>query len=201
MRRHRCNGGRSAVPLAIVLGSALADGAAAGPLYKCTDGQGAVSYQQTACHGAADGGALRLPERPPVQDQSQGDDHWSVTGQLRRMRSNAAEAAPDARAGKGPATDARAPPRPRRVEILNAIRRHRVIPGMTPDEVDAALGPPTRSKRDSGGLRTWSYRGVDRDGRRHSLTVRFRDGRVIGASGSAVRTPEPFDPDQGRWLE
>lgn len=196
-----------AMPLAVAL-----SGSVQAELYKCTDALGGVSYQQTACTGDTRSDSMRLPETTPGTTSSgarsrsaaagsaSATEHWSVEQQLERMQKASGG---DARKPAKPASKRRdqPPPRPRRVRILNAIRRHQVIPGMTPDEVDAALGPPTTTKHDGDGVRSWSYRGVDAEGKRRSQTVYFRDGRVTGLSLSGSRAADRFDPDQDRWLQ
>jgi hypothetical protein len=199
---------RCVVSAARALSVALSASAQA-ELFKCTDPLGGVSYQQTACTGEARSDSMRLPEATPGANASRSRsaigsasaaEHWSVEQQLERMQ-NASGG--DARKPAKPASKRREKPtpRPRRVQILNAIHRHQVIPGMTPDEVDAALGPPTATKHDADGVRSWSYRGVDAEGKRRSQTVYFDDGRVTGRSGSGSRAADRFDPDQGRWLD
>lgn len=202
-------------PLVFVLPLLAAlTGAAQAGFYKCTDAAGEISYQQTACAGDASGESLRLPgtvqEAAPVgSNPGAGTDrarsrgsakHWSVEQQLKRMQAPSAQGA---QTSTKPAQKGRAESlaRPRRLEILNAIRRRQVIPGMTPDEVEDALGPPSASKRDGEGLRSWSYRGTDADDNRRSQTVYFRDGHVTGVSSSGTRAKDRFDPDQDRWLE
>lgn len=199
--------------LSYLLCSLGAIGPAQAALYKCTDATGEVSYQQTACTGDAHGDSLQLPQTTrgraqagsktgaQVEQTDSSAQHWSVEQQLKRMRAPAA-GEPTKAPKTATAKDRAEPPaRPRRVQILNAIRRHQVIPGMTPNEVDAALGPPAASKRDSSGLRRWSYRGTDAEGNRRGQTVYFRDDRVTGVSASGALKPDRFDPDQDRWLE
>ncbi len=194
-----------AMPITLHLVTALLAPAQA-ELYKCTDASGGVSYQQTACSGAARGDAMQLPDRlhgqkPSASRAQPGAEHWSVEQQLKRMQ---AISGAESQTLTKPAAASRGnepPARPRRVQILNAIRRRQVIPGMTPKEVSDALGPPTASKRDGGGVRSWSYRGVDAEGKRRSQTVYFRDNQVTGVSFSGARVPRRFDPDQDRWLE
>jgi hypothetical protein len=173
-------------------------------LYRCTEPDGSISYTDTACSGASEGAVIGLPSTGSATPaKGQGDDHWSVERQLERMQGSAAKG--DARsrsaAARSRSDSTQRPSRPRRVEILNAIRRHQVIPGMTPREVEQAWGPPNGTRSDSTGPRSWSYRGEDAEGDRVSMTVRFKQGQVTGVSGSAKHAPSRFDPDSGRWLE
>jgi hypothetical protein len=147
---------------------------------------------------------MGLPSSEPAPPaKGQRDDHWSVERQLERMQGAPAKGGAGSRsaAARSRKGSAQPPPRPKRVDILNAIRRHQVIPGMTPQEVEQAWGPPTATRSDSTGPRSWSYRGEDAKGDRVRMTVRYKQGQVSGVSGSATRAPASFDPDSGRWLE
>lgn len=202
-RRRKGLSRECAVPLTILLLMAVPAGLNA-ELYRCAEPDGSVSYQETACTGSAQGDALALPASNPARsDRADPADHWSVQRQLERMQASDVDTKkrPAARAGGGRADSSELPARPRRVTILNAIRRHQVIPGMLPQEVDDAWGPPLSTRTDGSGPRSWSYRGEDADGKRVSMTVRFKHGRVTGVSGSAAQAPSRFDPDSGRWLE
>jgi hypothetical protein len=190
--------------LTLLVGSAASLSEVRAELYRCTEPDGSIAFSDTACTGAAEGTVIVLPSTDPAPSaKGQRDDHWSVERQLERMQGSAAKG--DARsrsaAARSRSDSTQRPSRPRRVEILNAIRRHQVIPGMTPREVEQAWGPPNGTRSDSTGPRSWSYRGEDAEGDRVSMTVRFKQGQVTGVSGSAKHAPSRFDPDSGRWLE
>lgn len=66
-------------------------------------------------------------------------------------------------------------------EIRKAIIDHRALVGMTPGELNSALGVPDERRGDNGNER-WTYNESD-----HRLTVTLRDGRVTGISRNANR--------------
>jgi hypothetical protein len=55
-------------------------------LFRCEQPDGSVSYQQTACAGSSEGGAVEVDTRPPGGAGSAPSGDYSVEGQLKQMR-------------------------------------------------------------------------------------------------------------------
>lgn len=183
----------------VAAASLLAAGGVIAQPYKCVGADGSITYQQRACAGAAAEQRIAPTASaagpPPAQQAS---DYWSLGQQLERFGAAAGPAASEAE--RAPLRR-EIPPRPRRVEILNAIRSREILPGMRADEVEQALGPPRSTRRGADGQHAWSYRGTDAHGHRRSLTVHFRDDVVTGSTERETRAEQRFELDRGRWLE
>ncbi|WP_058556010.1 DUF4124 domain-containing protein [Thiohalocapsa sp. ML1] len=187
------------------LPAALAALALVGPahgLNKCVDAAGEVTYRQTACPGADT--AQRVEVEPaPGAGTAPADDYWSVSNQVRRIETQ--QQADGERRERARLERALREPervkRPSSTEIWNAKVSRQVLPGMTPAEVEDALGAPDSTYRGSNGYSSWGYRGYDANGNYRSLTVQFQDGLATGTTDYEAPAPQRFDTDKGRWLE
>ena len=154
---------------AMLLPMALPGPAGAKPVYKCEEG-GNVTFTDQPC--SPDATAAILPglivTAPPSQSQRDLARSWDE----RKARATAERDRADAdwlkqHHGR----------RDREQRVRKAMIEHRVVKGMTFDEVKQALGEPHgRSGGDSYGTdkETWTYA----DGR----TVNFKDGAVTTTS-------------------
>ncbi len=147
------------LPLLLLLLSAPAPAA----VYKCVVA-GSTTYSDRPCDAAAEPAAL-----PPLNtiDRVPGDDlakrHDERLGRDKQARDKA-DAAFVKDHGERKA---------REKTVRDAILDHRAISGMSPSEVESALGSASEKTPDG----SWRYR---RDGQR--ITVTFKDGKVHGIS-------------------
>jgi hypothetical protein len=157
-------------PLPVLLLSAMLLSAPAGarPVYKCQE-RGVTTYTDQPCPG--DAAPADLP--PLVVTAPPGRD--TLDAARRHDQRQAAERAERDRAD-GEWLKRHRDRRDREARVRKAIVEHRVIRGMTRDEVRQALGEPERiDSGDSYGTdkETWTY---VLDGERR--TVNFKDGEV-----------------------
>lgn len=159
-------------PLAVVV---LATGVSAGgmPVYKCEE-KGVITYTDRPC--SAESGALEL--RAPIVTVAPTASERALAQAWDRRTAGVATARDrdDAEWLKQHAQR-----RDREARVEKAIVEHRVIKGMTTQEVRSAMGEPERiAGGDSFGSakESWTYR----DGG-SSRTVNFKDGEVISTTG------------------
>jgi Domain of unknown function (DUF4124) len=155
----------------------LSSPAGAKPVYKCEE-KGAVTYTDRPCTpGAA---ATELQELIVAQPPSRSQQDLARAHDARLERARSDRDRDDAAWLKqhGERKD-------REQRVRQAILAHKVIKGMTLDEVRQALGEPDAVDRgDSYGTakETWTYAG---DGQRR--TVNFKDGQVTSTAGRTRR--------------
>jgi hypothetical protein len=184
---------------ALALALACPAGAA---MHKCVDADGKVTYRQTACPGSD------TAQRVEVQPEPDGgltpeSDYWSVTNQVRRIETQQ-QAEGQRRERERLERALREPEpvkRPSSTAIWNAKVSRQVLPGMTPAEVEDALGAPDSTYRGSDGYSSWGYRGYAPDGTYRSLTVQFQDGLATGTTDYENPAQQRFDTDKGKWLK
>ena len=157
--------------------SLLAASAGAQPVYKCEE-KGAITYTDRPCSPSARSAALPglIVTQPPGPSQRDLARAWDE--RINRERSER-----DRDDGEWLKQHANRKDREQRVR--QAILAHKVIKGMTFDEVKRALGEPDQVDRgDSYGTakETWTYAG---SGQRR--TVNFKDGQVISTAARAKR--------------
>lgn len=144
----------------------------AGAVYRCEQ-DGHLTYTDQPCAGGANATLLPGPvvTAPPTATERE----LARQHDTRLARDRAARDRADAKWLKD-----QKGLKDRAAAVRKAIIEHRVIRGMTADEVKSALGPPDRVQRsESHGSRkeTWIYEG---DGA--SRRVNFKNGEVSTAS-------------------
>lgn len=158
----------SAVLLALVCSAAQAE------VYRC-DKDGKTVFTDRPCHAEAQPEALREPNRVTA---TPGERKLASQYDRRLERERKARDRADRQWVKDrDASDAQA------ARIRQAIEQHKAVRGMTPDQVQMALGRPESVETSSGkqgDIEQWTYR-ADSDGRK---VVTFRDGVVSTASSS-----------------
>ncbi len=150
------------MPYALVL-LFLLGGPAHAEVYKCV-ANGKTSYTDQPCDAAAE--PARLPPLNTIQ-RNEADDFANTYDERLSREKKARDKADADFLSQHAAGSAR------EKAVRTAIIAHRVIAGMTPSEVESALGSADEKLPDG----SWRYR---RDGQR--ITVGFRDGRVSGLS-------------------
>lgn len=147
------------MPLLLLLAATTAHA----EVYKCTVA-GAVTYTDKPCEANAE--PADLPPLHAVPGKKSGDLAKQFDERIEKGRSARDKA--DAVFVKQQAQKTA-----REKAVRKAIIDHEVIEGMTPSEVQSALGHADETLPDG----RWRYR---RD--RERITVRFKDGRVSGVS-------------------
>lgn len=144
-------------------------------IYKCVAG-GKTSYSDRPCDTSAEPAAL-----PPLNTipQKPGDDLVKSYDE-RLSRGKAARDQADAEFLKSHAVKTA-----REKAVRAAIINHQAIKGMTPGEVESALGSADEKRADG----SWRYR---RDDQR--ITVNFEGGEVSGVSVKTERNREKDKP-------
>ncbi len=154
-----------AMPYALLL-LLLVINAAQAAVYKCVVA-GQTSYSDQPCAKAAAPAVL-----PPLNTmQRKAGDDLGKQYDERLSRDKAARDKSDAAFVKQHADQAA-----RDKAIRAAIIDHRVVEGMTPSQVESALGTAEEKRADG----SWRFR---RDGQR--ISVGFKDGRVSSVSSSS----------------
>ena len=147
----------------LLLPLVLASGTAPAAVYKCVK-DGKTTYTDTPCEAKAAPVTL-----PPVHSvPAGGSDDLARQFDTRIAEGKKARDESDAAFVKQHAEKTA-----RDKAVRKAIIDHTVIEGMTPSEVQSAVGSADETLPDG----SWRYR---REGSR--LTVRFRDGQVSGVS-------------------
>lgn len=144
-------------------------------IYKCVTA-GKTLYSDRPCDAAAQPAAL-----PPLNtiQRKEGDD-LAKSYDDRLSREKKARDAADAAFVKDHAEKTA-----RAKSIRTAIIDHRAIKGMTPGEVESALGSADEKLPDG----SWRYR---REGQR--ITVNFEAGEVSGVSVKTEKTKGKYSP-------
>ncbi|MGH8441551.1 MAG: DUF4124 domain-containing protein [Nevskiaceae bacterium] len=155
----------------------LSGPAGAKPVYKCQE-KGVITYTDRPC--APDAAAAELPDLIVTTPPARSQQDLARAHDARLQRARAEREHDDAEWLKQHANR-----EDREARVRRAILEHRVIHGMTFDEVKQALGEPQEVQGgDSFGTAktTWVYAG---GGRRR--TVNFKDGQVTTTTGKAQR--------------
>lgn len=156
-----------AMPYALLILLLLA-GPAHAEVYKCV-AAGKTTYSDRPCDAAA-----RPATLPPLNTiQRKTGDDLAKSYDERLSRDKAARDEADAEFVKNHAKKVA-----REKAVRAAIIDHRVVEGMTPSEVDSALGFAEETRPDGS-------RRYHRDGQR--ITVRFKNGTVHSTSITAER--------------
>jgi hypothetical protein len=160
-----------------VIALLLSVSAGAKPVYKCEE-NGTITYTDQPCSPGA--GAAELPGLIVTPPPARSEQDLARAHDARLRRDRAERDRDDAQWLKQHADR-----KDREARVRQAILAHRVIRGMTFDEVEQALGKPDEVRGgDSYGTAkaAWVYTGGD--GQR---TVNFKDGQVTSTTARGRR--------------
>ncbi|MES2884299.1 MAG: DUF4124 domain-containing protein [Pseudomonadota bacterium] len=153
----------------------LLSGPVRAEIYKCVTA-GKTTYSDRPCDAAAEPATL-----PPLNTiQRKKADDLAKSYDERLSRDKAARDQADAEFVKNHVRKAA-----RDKAVRTAIINHQAIKGMTPGEVESALGSAEEKLPDG----SWRYR---RDGQR--ITVQFEEGEVSGVSVKTEKTKGKYSP-------